>query len=277
MSPPDLDRSLPPAKKSWGQNFLVDTRVRDAIAACACEPGRPLIELGAGTGALTQALAATGLPVCAIERDRDLVPALRTLFAGNERVTIVEDNALTVEWRALPGMTAGCTLVGNIPYHLTGPLVMRAIAGRAFFGRAVLMVQREVAERMLAPAGARERSSLGVWCELAGQARRLLEVSPAAFRPQPRVWSTVIVIDFDPHGQLQAADDRLFEQVVRAAFGQRRKKLRNALARLFGPNADDLMHAAGVDPSLRAEVLPGEAFVRLTRTLAAQNSEPSTR
>jgi len=260
-----LEKFMLQPKKSWGQNFLVDQRALETFSQAAWSPQRPLVEIGAGLGALTAYLARAGLPLHAVERDRDLIPILKELLATYPHVQIVEDNALTVARVDLVKHDLPRTIVGNLPYQLTAPLLMRVLQNGPMFARAVFMVQQEVAARLLAAPGDPERGSLSVWAELTAHITRLASLSPASFYPPPRVHSTIILIE--PHSQalLDPAELSTLERLLRHGFGQRRKKLRNALRPLLKEQLENILAACEIAVDLRAELLDAAAWKKLTK------------
>ncbi len=249
------------AKKSWGQNFLIDDGAIATLIEAATELKLPIIEIGAGLGAITKPLAETGLPLFSIERDRELVPILkREITAKN--ATIIEGNALNINLAELVPPPTRYVLMGNIPYHLTAPLFMRLFANSSRAARIVVMVQREVAQRFIAPPCGSERSSLAVWADLAGQTTLLKELSPASFSPQPHVYSTIIQLDIDNTGPLSIYPFDLIEKLLRSAFGQRRKTLKNSLGHLDVP-VTELLARADIAPNRRPEELSRAEWLKL--------------
>jgi 16S rRNA (adenine1518-N6/adenine1519-N6)-dimethyltransferase len=267
------DAGLQP-KKSFGQNFLVAEPIADAIArACVpdAEVGRArVVEIGAGTGALTHRLAARASHVVAIERDRDLVPLLVRALEGTG-AEVVEGDAQAVDIAALLGPPAeGATrvLCGNLPYSITGALLRRAVENASSVDRAVFMVQDEVARRLTATPGGKEWGALTVFVQAAFAARRVLRAPPGAFHPAPEVTSAVVALL--PLRPPRAEETPAFRALVRAAFEMRRKTLRNAWAGV-APDAAALEKAAaaaGIDLRARGETLDVEAFARMAAALA---------
>lgn len=261
-------RGLAP-KKSFGQHFLHDAGHLARIAELAATPST-VLEIGAGLGALTEALAARAGRVVAVERDRDLVPILRELFADAANVSIVEADAVKLSWRDHLNDSPR-VVAGNLPYHITGKLLERAVEQAAFVDRVVFMVQHEVAQRVAAPPGSRTYGMLSVFVQAAFRVERALRVAPGAFVPPPEVSSTVIVLT--PHEVPRAEESPLFREVVHAAFATRRKTLRNAWRRLLAPS--DLATAArdaSIDLDKRAETLSVEDFARMTTAVRACRS-----
>jgi 16S rRNA (adenine1518-N6/adenine1519-N6)-dimethyltransferase len=254
-------RPKPPrfvAKKHWGQHFLMDSGVVDAIVA-SINPGSlwPLLEIGPGSGVLTGPLLAHGARLVAIEIDPALVRFLNALYQ-TPALKVVEADAVRADWGALVSEAFGpgpFTVVGNLPYYVTGPLVARLWEDDYSWDRAVIMCQAEVAERLAAPVGSEKAGAPTVLLQNVATARRLLEVPPTAFDPPPEVSSSVVEIVRRPS---PAVPDRLaLRALVRAGFGQRRKTLVRALA-ATGRGADwwrRRVEGLQIDPGIRAERL----------------------
>lgn len=266
------DAGLRP-KKSFGQNFLVANGIAVSIVeACVHddEVGRArVVEIGAGTGVLTQLLAGRARTVAAIERDRDLVPLLRREMA-DAGVRVVEADAQTVDLAALlgdPEPGSPRVLCGNLPYAITGPLLRRTMEHAAYVERVVFMVQDEVADRLGAHPGTKAWGALTVFMRAAFDVRRVLRAPPGAFHPAPEVSSAVV--ELVPVRPPRATETGRFRALVRGAFGARRKTLRNAWSRL-APDAATLEAAAaqaGVSLAARGETLDVEAFARMADAL----------
>jgi len=253
------------AKRSWSQNFLVDPEVPHRIAELlSAEQDDVVVELGAGLGHLTAALAATGAQVVAVERDRDLVPVLRAEL-GMDNVTIAEDNALTYDLAGLARETGRrLLLAGNLPYHLTGPLLGRLLSSAAHISRFAVMVQREVAERLVAPPGSRTYGALSVRLALWSDARIALRVPAGSFHPVPKVDSAVVAGALAEQPKFEVGTVEKFDQVARAAFSQRRKTIANSLKALLGDETRELLMEANIDAGVRAEQIEPAAFARLS-------------
>ncbi len=259
------------AKKSWGQNFLGDPEILGAIAALAAPgPGERVVELGAGLGHLTERLLARGAEVIAVERDRDMARVLRGELGG--RVTLLEADAVKVDYRALAAGAPGggrIAVAGNLPYHLTSPILFSLLDQADQLSRAVFLLQREVAERLAAAPGTKAWGLLSVLLQHRAEVRVARRVPPGAFLPPPKVESAVLVALFGPP-RAALADPARFRKLVKAGFGQRRKTLANALsaARLAPPEAMEAALArAGIDPRRRGETLSVEEWAALDRAL----------
>ncbi len=262
------------AKKSWGQNFLADPAVLDGIARLAVErPGEVVVELGPGLGHLTERLLAHGARVVAVERDRDMARVLRAEFG--DAIRLAEADAARADLAALgreaPGGPAAgrVAVAGNIPYHLTSPILFSLLDQAAGISRAVLLVQEEVAERLAASPGSKDWGVPSVLLQQRGPVEIERRVPRGAFHPPPRVDSAVVRLDL--HGREPAcADPDRFRLLVKAGFGQRRKTLRNALeaGRVASPEAlRAALEAAGIDPSRRGETLSVEEWEAVDRAL----------
>jgi 16S rRNA (adenine1518-N6/adenine1519-N6)-dimethyltransferase len=269
-----LDRHGLRAKKSWGQNFLSDPSILDGIARLAVErPGEVVVELGPGLGHLTERLVAHGARVVAVERDRDMARVLRAELG--DAIRLVEGDAARADVGALareaPGGPAGgrVAVAGNIPYHLTSPILFSLLDQADAVSRAVLLVQREVAERLAARPGTKDWGLLSVLLQQRGAVEIDRVVPRGAFHPPPRVDSAVVRIDL--HGRAPAcADPERFRLLVKAGFGQRRKTLRNALAASRAASPEALRAAldgAGIDPVRRGETLTVDEWEALDRAL----------
>jgi 16S rRNA (adenine1518-N6/adenine1519-N6)-dimethyltransferase len=265
-------------KKSLGQNFLVDPRVQERIVASA-EIGAEdvVVEIGAGLGALTARLAEVAKKVIAIDRDAQLAAVLRSELADRQNLEIVLGDALEFDLgEAARKADQPLVVVGNLPYVVTSPVLfatIEAAAGGQVVDRAIFMVQKEFAQRMLAPPGSRTYGRLSVMVQQAASAEILFHVGAGAFLPAPAVTSTVLRLR--PRAQPLAAvrDAGLFARVVREAFGARRKMLRRALEPGFGgARAAAALQAAGIAGTRRAEELSVADFARLANALAEEHA-----
>jgi 16S rRNA (adenine1518-N6/adenine1519-N6)-dimethyltransferase len=262
------------AKKSWGQNFLVAERAYRAIVDAAVGDATDwIVEFGAGLGTLTMRLAER-VPegkVVAVERDRDLAGVLRAELAHLDNVEIVEANALTYDLAMIARWNGGpITVCGNLPYHIASQILVHVIEARAHVRRAVVMVQREMADRLVAGPGTKAYGALGVLVQTYADVSTVVRLGPGAFAPPPKVSSSVVRLDMLADGTSRApiADPAHYADVVHAAFGQRRKKLRNALqARFPGDAVDAALQSLGLDGNRRGETLSIEEFAALAAAL----------
>jgi 16S rRNA (adenine1518-N6/adenine1519-N6)-dimethyltransferase len=261
-------------KKALGQNFLVDPRVQERIVAAAkIAPDDVVVEIGPGLGALTFRLGEAAKQVIAVDRDRQMVDVLRTQLANRPNIEVVLGDALEFDLRrAAEQAGRPLVVVGNLPYVVTSPLlfaILEAAAGGRVVDRAVLMVQKEFAQRMLAPPGSRVYGRLSVMAQQACEAEILFHVGAGAFLPPPAVTSSVLRLRPRPQPLASVEDAGTFERVVREAFGTRRKMLRRALEPGFGERAAMALAAAAIDGTRRAEELSVADFARLANALAA--------
>ncbi|MCG3173003.1 MAG: Ribosomal RNA small subunit methyltransferase A [Myxococcota bacterium] len=275
-------------KKSWGQNFLVSRKVLTAIVeAMEAGPEDVIIEIGAGPGVLTQGLADTGARVLAVERDRDMITLLRANLGDRSNLTIVEMDAKKLDFHAVAAdFPRRLKAAGNLPYHLTSPIIERLIEGRSHIERAVIMVQAEVAHRLMAPPGHPERSALGAAVELFARVHPVIAAPPHAFFPQPRVHSQVVRLDFTIQPAAPEPVENAARALIAAAFQQRRKTIRNSLKTLFGGGAprfgvlpaglqeqnsaaaiESWFALTGVDGNRRAETLHRAEWLSLAKVV----------
>jgi 16S rRNA (adenine1518-N6/adenine1519-N6)-dimethyltransferase len=251
------------AKRSFGQNYLIDHAYIDkVVGALALNEGETVVEIGAGRGALTEALLATGAIVAAIEIDRDLHPVLQARFGVLPNFSLIADDVLQVNIAGLFAdncITPPAKLIGNLPYNISTAILQRVIEARELFSTAVFMFQREVVERITAAPGNSERGFFTVITESAFDAVNLFDVPPAAFSPRPKVWSSVVSLRPKPRSP---GDDPKFRRLVSMAFAQKRKTILNNL-RSYSPDAVAALDTAGIDPRRRSETLTLEEWFRL--------------
>ncbi|MGJ0508024.1 MAG: 16S rRNA (adenine(1518)-N(6)/adenine(1519)-N(6))-dimethyltransferase RsmA [Methylocystis sp.] len=264
------------AKKTLGQNFLFDLNLTSRIARAAGPfDGTVVVEIGPGPGGLTRALLAQGAKVVAIERDARCLPALAEIAARYPgRLTVVEGDALEIDVAELArahGAAGKARICANLPYNVATALLTRWIEAEPWpsvFDRYVLMFQKEVALRIVAtPQNRADYGRLAVLCGWRTKARILFDVSPSAFTPPPKVTSSVV--ELVPNRTPLPCDPAALSRVTQAAFGQRRKMLRQSLKSL-GVDAAALLARAGIEETRRAEEIDVAGFVALTHALAAQ-------
>ncbi|HET9689704.1 MAG TPA: 16S rRNA (adenine(1518)-N(6)/adenine(1519)-N(6))-dimethyltransferase RsmA [Acidimicrobiales bacterium] len=253
-----LDRHGLRPSRALGQNFVADPNtVRRIVRLAGIGPGDHVVEIGAGLGSLTTALAEAGARLTAVEIDRHLLPVLREVVAGTD-VTVVEGDALRLDWRGLLGDRAH-TLVANLPYNVATPLVADLLDGVPAITSMLVMVQREVGERLAAAPGDPAYGAVSVKVAYWARAAVVAAVPATVFVPRPNVESVLVRIDRRDRPAVAVPPDRLFP-LVRAGFAHRRKMLRGALAGLVD---DAGFAAAGVAPTARAEQLDVVAWGRL--------------
>jgi 16S rRNA (adenine1518-N6/adenine1519-N6)-dimethyltransferase len=261
-------REFPRARKRFGQHFLEPAWVARLIAAVAPSPDETFLEIGPGRGALTAPLAERAGRVIAVELDRDLAAKLSTRLLPN--VQVVQADFLEVDLASLVrDERIPIRVVGNLPYNVASPILFNLLHG-AEDGRllhdATLMLQREVADRLLAAPGSADYGAMSIQVQLLADVERILSLPPGAFRPPPKVHSSVVRLRFRPT-KIEVGTREIFEKVARGLFLQRRKTLANALkpvAASFGRSAADVLQRAGLDGGRRPETLSIEDVARLS-------------
>lgn len=269
------------AKKSLGQNFLVDESfARRIVAALAPRPDETVVEIGPGRGALTTLLVERAGRIVAVEFDRELVSQLRARFAGRENFSLVEADALALDFCSAIVPAERTRVVANLPYNISTAILQRLIEQRRCVSEMVLMLQREVVARITAPPGSTDRGYLTVLVEAHYEAVVLFDVPPGAFSPVPKVWSTVVRLR-QRERRLGVKDEQLLWRIVSVGFAQRRKTINNNLrsapedlrARVESAGgAGALLEAAGVEPSRRAETLTLEDWAAIANTVESSGS-----
>jgi len=268
----------PYPSKRLGQHFLRDQRIiHRIIEALAPKAGETIVEIGPGTGALTSVLVERAGRLIAVEFDHKLTPLLNERFSSCPNFKLLMADALTVDFCAeiLPAHSA--RLVANLPYNISTAILQRLIAQRECFEEMVVMLQREVVERVLAPAGTTDRGYISVVVEAYCEAEKLFDVAPGAFRPPPKVWSSVMRLKFRPRIKAEVADEGLLWETVSAGFAQKRKtilnNLRNASGRLQetlkrNGGASIVLCKANVELQRRAETLTLEEWGKIVQTIS---------
>lgn len=273
------------AKKSWGQHFLADRSVlHDIVVASGVGQGDTVVELGAGLGALTEALLARRARVVAVERDRDLAPLLAPQLVPNAppgaELVLLEADAARLDYAKLAGTYGGpLNVLGNLPYQISSRIMVNLADAGPSVARATLLVQREVADRLCAAPSSRTYGLLTVLVGRRFAAHVVRRVPPGAFVPPPKVDSTVVQLTAHAGPAIDPADDVALVAAARAAFGARRKILRGALARALHCSpaaAEAAIRAANLDPGCRAETLSLKDYLALGRALSAANLLPKT-
>ncbi|MGO4223484.1 16S rRNA (adenine(1518)-N(6)/adenine(1519)-N(6))-dimethyltransferase RsmA [Lysobacter sp. TAF61] len=263
-----------PAKKHLGQHFLHDRRIIDMIVqAVDPKPGDRLVEIGPGQGAITFPLLDRHGELTVIEFDRDLIFPLTEAARAHGTLEVIHRDVLSVDFSVIARNSASgegqagdgkIRLVGNLPYNLSSPILFHALEHAAAISDMVFMLQKEVVDRMAAGPGSKVYGRLGVMLQAYCQVTALFDVPPGAFKPPPKVDSAVVRLVPRAPETIGIADPAMFSAVVRDAFGQRRKTLRNALSKLCDAAA---IEAAGVRPDARAEQIEVADFVRLANSL----------
>lgn len=288
MNPPPRKSGISPhgtpAQRRWGQNFLVNQGAADSIVAgFRPRPDDLVLEIGPGKGVLTRRLIGRVRSLVAVEIDPGLAELLRAELAGAPDLTIVQGDILKTDLQAtLRGLGASperrARVIANLPYNIATAVILKLLGERSLLRDLLVLVQREVAERIVSPPGRRSYGGLSVLCQVHAKVESLLRLRPGSFRPVPKVDSALVRLtlrsrDAEAEHSDGAAPPGALEDVLRVAFGRRRKTLLNNLASLPGPAgapfgsdaARRLIIAAGLDPGARPEAIPVEGFLALVR------------
>ena len=269
------------AKKKYGQNFLSDPSVPAVIAERACiAPEDLVVEIGPGLGALTVPMAKKASRIVAIEKDQEILPVLRSelLASGIENVDVLNEDILKVDLAAIAKSHGRPMIVaGNLPYNISSQILIQMIRERRWVKKAIFMFQKELAQRITAPEGTRHFGRMAAMLGYCSKIRTLVRVDSSKFFPRPKVDSEVIEVEFLPQPTHCADDEGLLFGVIKAAFGKRRKNLRNALSNselsISAGEAQEILARSGIEVNRRAESLCVKEFVDLSNALVAYLSE----
>lgn len=266
--------------KSLGQNFLIDDNIVDKIVAGAgIGPGDKIIEVGPGIGTLTREMASRAQNLMAVEIDKNLIPILEDTLGDYDNVKIVNEDIIKADIRGLIDENLGggpVKLVANLPYYITTPIIMRFLEENINVTDIVVMVQKEVAERMNAQPGGKDFGALSVAVQYYCDTEIVAKVSRHLFVPQPNVDSIVIALRVRPERKYKVDDEDLYFKVVKAAFGQRRKTLLNSISSMGNLAKDQVKEAleeAGIDPKRRGETLSLDEFAILSNVIGNKLKE----
>ncbi len=267
----------PHAKKRLGQNFLTDESVAERIVrALGPRPDETVVEIGAGRGALTGRLIERVGRLVAIEFDRELIPLLEGRFGGRENFELIKADALSVDFCEAIKPAVRARVVANLPYNISTAILQKLIRARRCLTDFVLMLQREVVERITAEAGSSERGYLSVLVEAYCETERLFDVAPGAFRPVPKVVSTVVRVRVKAASPVDGIDEELFLRLVGYGFAQRRKTIQNNLRAApdefrqqidAAGGAEAILSTAQIEQRRRAETLTLDEWVRLSQAI----------
>lgn len=262
------------ARKRFGQNFLHDPSIISRIiSAIRPRPEDHLIEIGPGLGALTEELLDGAGALEAVELDRDLIPVLRTkFFMYGDKFQIHEADALKFDFSSLRSDERQLRVVGNLPYNISTPLIFHLLSFSGLISDMHFMLQKEVVERLAAQAGDPNYGRLGIMAQYYCRVEKLFLVPPGAFNPPPKVDSAIVRLTPYEELPLKAKDPAILQDVVRTAFGQRRKTLRNNLKPLLSA---DQLEAIGIDSSLRPERLTLAEFINIADTVYHNRKQSS--
>jgi 16S rRNA (adenine1518-N6/adenine1519-N6)-dimethyltransferase len=263
--------------KRFGQNFLTDKSIiKRIVESLNPQPGETIVEIGPGRGALTAPLIERAGQLVAIEFDRNLIPILVNAFGKKENFKLVQNDALITDICAEIPPAATARVVANLPYNIATAVLQRLIEQRACLTELILMLQREVVDRIIASPGSAERGYLSVFVEAYCETEKLFDVAPASFRPAPKVWSTVVRLTLRPKIPVEVQDEKLLWQVVSAGFAQRRKTILNNLRHAPSPLQDKLkahggasivLCRAAVELKRRAETLTLDDWACIVRAV----------
>ncbi len=268
-------------KPKLGQNFLIDhSAAQRIVEALGDISNRTVIEIGPGRGMLTDLLVRRARKVIGIELDHILAAQMRMKYATLNNVEILESDFVTVEWLSMVGRRPGplhdlrptqpdtVDIVGNLPYYITSDIVLRILREHENIGRAVIMVQREVADRIAAQPGGRDYGLLSATVQLFARVDKLFTLPPAAFNPPPDVHSSVVRLTMAPRADELQVNPEAFVEMLKLAFAQKRKTLANNLKGVYGDKVVAALKSAGVRADARAETVPLEKMAAIFRSLA---------
>lgn len=261
-------------RKHLGQNFLSDPSTAEMIATrSGISPEDVVLEIGAGLGALTVPVARLAKKVYAVEKDRRIIPLLKNELLTNNihNVNLLEKSILDVDINKLGKKEGGkIVVIGNLPYNISSQVLVQIIKSRKVIDRAIFMFQKEFAERLTANPGCKDYGRLSVMLAYCADIKKIAEVKAHLFFPKPKIDSQIIEIKFKESLEYSAKDETFFFKVIKAAFGKRRKTLKNALAgselHIDAEIALKVLNAADIDPGRRAETLTLPEFVRLSNS-----------
>ena len=264
-------------RKEFGQNFLTDRSVVEDIAdSCCYDENSTILEIGPGMGTLTYELALRHKSVVALEIDRGLIPVLDYTLGEFDNVTVHNEDVMQADLEALlaPAFESGpVSVCANLPYYITSPILMKLLECGLPFDYITVMIQKEVADRLCSPAGGKDYGAITAVLAYYGTTEKLFKVKAGCFMPAPKVSSAVVRIDLYEDKPYKPQNEKLFFETIRAAFGQRRKTLLNALGSVgLALSKEELaaaIESAGISPTVRGERLSTEEFVRLSDALAA--------
>ncbi len=272
------------AKKQLGQNFLADPSTAEMIVNRSnISEGDVVMEIGPGLGALTIPLARRANKLYAVEKDRDMIPILKTelLMTGLENVELINEDILRVDIESVwEKNRLPMVVMGNLPYNISSQVMIKLISSRKRVRRAVFMLQKELAERLCAEPGKKDYGRLSAVLQYCAEIRSVAEVKAHLFHPRPKVDSEVIEISFFENPEFPARDEEFLFAVIKAAFSKRRKTLKNALTRselaVETALCNLALENAGIEPARRAETLGIEEFVKLSHALMDAGAGPAS-
>jgi len=256
-------------KKEFGQNFLVDPSTPEMIIRkSGIEKGSNIIEIGPGLGALTKAAANSANFVFGIEKDKRLVPILKSELEKNSfsNVEIINQDILKTDLESLLSTTKKNYLIGNLPYNISSQIIFLAVDHKKKIDKCVFMLQKELAQRIAAPKGTKDYGRISVVLKYHADLKIIARLKPSLFYPRPKVDSSVILVDFNKENKIKAADEKLFHEIVKLSFGHRRKTLRNSLGKGVRDKSvlEEIFTSLDLSLSSRGEDLDLEDYIMLT-------------
>jgi len=256
-----MNKSKPFAKKSFGQNFLVDENyINKIISAVNPQQNETIIEIGAGRGALTEKLVESSANIIAIELEREMISVLKEKFGKHQNISLIESDALRVDFENLiKDKSRKIKVVANLPYNVATAILQKLIEQRSVFSEMILMFQREVVDRITAKVATSERGFLSVLSQNYLEPEKLFDVPPTAFRPSPKVWSAIVKLI--PKTQ-PIENEKLFREIIAVGFAQRRKTIFNNLKIKFS-DAARILDECEIDSKRRAETLTVEEWRKI--------------
>jgi 16S rRNA (adenine1518-N6/adenine1519-N6)-dimethyltransferase len=258
-------------KKSLSQNFLINDRAaRRIVESLALNKDDAVLEIGSGKGALTKHLLEKARKVLAVEIDKSLCSYLQEKFGNNENLDVINNDILKIDFKELIQPESLCKIVGNLPYQITSPVLSLLLENRKHIPLCVLMVQKEVALRISSVPGSKDWSPLSIAVQLYSDVKTLFHLKSSSFFPPPKVDSSVIKIIFSSEPKIFVPSEKVFFQVVRSAFGQRRKTLLNSLSSNLGlpkKETEIILNRIDIDPQRRAETLSLSEFANLSSVM----------
>ncbi len=261
------EQKYPRPRKKWSQNFLKDPNIAAKIAdSLEIQQSGIIIEIGAGTGILTQQLLNKTDTLVSVEIDPRLAHELKSSLGNPANLSVLQEDFLEIDLKKLllsyPERKK--YIIGNLPYHITSPIIFKTLDHTSLIEQAVFMIQKEVAQRMAAPPGSKQFGILSVFCQFYAQVKYLFTVPSHLFYPRPKVDSGIISLDFLPDAESRVVNMGLFREIVRQTFGQRRKMLRNTLSALY---PQTILHQIELDLTRRPEDLSVSEFIDLSNQL----------
>lgn len=270
----DSLQRVPTPNKRFGQHFLYDPKIlRTIVEKAGVSSTDAVLEIGPGPGGLTRALLETGAKVWAVELDSRMIEHLES--QNMKGLTLLRADALDLEYPALVGEVGSkFKLVGNLPYQISGPLIAKLLQQREAFTSMTVMLQKEVADRLVAPSGGKSRGGLSVLTQCFCEAKIVMRVSPGSFHPPPKVQSSVVHMDVKAESPVTSDEEKILWKLVKAGFGQRRKMIRNTL-KIIGPALELVLESAKLKGTERAEALSLDSWLALVSALSDWNQRNS--